>query len=362
MTSKELSNGILRTIFILVAIGLLLYFIVQIQAVLVYLIVSLLLTMLGNPIAKFLEIRLKFKPILAVITVLTFYILLISGFIWLFVPLISSQSEQLALLDSQAIEQNYQLIVNQIETYLSTHNIDTSEFFKRTSVAPYLSSIPDFVNGFIGTLGSFGVGIASVLFITFFFMKDKIIFYRNFLRIIPIKYEVEILNSLDRIQQMLARYFSGLLLQLFIVFMLYLIVLLIVGVENALIIALICGVLNIIPYIGPLFALILAAILTITSNINLDFSSEVLPKTIYVIIGFFIVQLIDNNFSQPYIFSKSTQSHPLEIFLVTLIAGILFGIVGMIVAVPFYTALKVILHEFFPNHKISKVLTKKMIE
>jgi predicted PurR-regulated permease PerM len=91
-----------------------------------------------------------------------------------------------------------------------------------------------------------------------------------------------------------------------------------------------------------------------------DFSNETLPNTFYVLIGMTVIQIIDNNISSPLIFSKSTNSHPLEIFLVILIAGILFGITGMIIAVPFYTSLKVIGKEFFPDNKIIKAFTKNL--
>ena len=73
-----------------------------------------------------------------------------------------------------------------------------------------------------------------------------------------------------------------------------------------------------------------------------------------------IGQLIDNFFSQPFIFSNSVKSHPLEIFLVIIIAGLLFGVVGMIVAVPGYTAIKVILKEFLAENQIVKRLTKNL--
>jgi predicted PurR-regulated permease PerM len=134
--------------------------------------------------------------------------------------------------------------------------------------------------------------------------------------------------------------------------------LLIFGIPNAIVIAFLCAVLNIIPYIGPLIASILAAILTMISNLGTDFQSEILPTTLYVLLGFWIVQIIDNNVSQPIIFSKSVNSHPLEIFLVILIAGFLFGILGMIMAVPLYTIIKVIGKEFFPENKIIQLLTK----
>ncbi len=97
-----------------------------------------------------------------------------------------------------------------------------------------------------------------------------------------------------------------------------------------------------------------------TSFIGSDFQSVILPKTIYVMLGFLFGQLVDNFFSQPVIFSKSVKSHPLEIFLMILIAGILFGIIGLMIAIPAYTALKVILKEFLSNNKIVDQLTKNL--
>jgi predicted PurR-regulated permease PerM len=96
------------------------------------------------------------------------------------------------------------------------------------------------------------------------------------------------------------------------------------------------------------------------SNLGGNFQNDILPTTLYVMIGFWIVQLIDNNISQPLIFSKSVNSHPLEIFLVTLISGFLFGITGMIIAIPFYTMLKVIAKEFFPENKIVQLIAKNI--
>ena len=165
---------------------------------------------------------------------------------------------------------------------------------------------------------------------------------------------------MHKINHLLSRYFIGLLLQLSIVFVLYIVVLLIFGIPNLIIIAFLCAVLNIVPYIGPLIASILAAVLTMLSNLGSDFQTVILPTTIYVLIGFWIVQVIDNNLSQPLIFSKSVSSHPLEIFLVILIAGFLSGILGMIIAVPLYTILKVIGKEFFPENTVIKLLTKNI--
>ena len=129
--------------------------------------------------------------------------------------------------------------------------------------------------------------------------------------------------------------------------------------KDAVVIAFLCAILNLIPYIGPLIGIVLMSFLTMTSYLGQDFSSVVIPKTLYVIVGYIIAQLIDNFVSQPYIFSSSLKSHPLEIFLIILTGGILFGISGMILAIPFYTVIKVFVKVFFSHNNIIKKLTKK---
>ncbi len=360
MTSKTIANGILRAIGFLVLIAIALYFLYLIQSVLIYLLVSLILTLIGNPILDFFKNKLKFKHTLATIATLLIFVLFIAGFILMVIPLISSQGQNLSLLKTAEIEKSIAELTVKVTTFLESHNIDSEQMLKESNLTSKINFnfIPNFLNAIIGTIGSFGMGLASVLFITFFFLKDRLMFIVSVKKLIPDSHEEQILNSLHKTNHLLSRYFLGLLLQLSIVFVLYVIVLLIFGIPNLLIIAFLCAVLNIVPYIGPLIASVLAAVLTMLSNIGSDFQTEILPTTIYVLIGFWLVQVIDNNFSQPIIFSKSVSSHPLEIFLVTLIAGFLSGILGMVVAVPLYTILKVIGKEFFPENTIIKLLTK----
>lgn len=362
MTSKIIANGILRAVAFLVLAAISLYFIYLIQSVLIYLVVALILTLIGNPILDFFKKRLKFKHTLATITTLSIFILFIAGFILMFIPLISSQGENLSLLKTSEIEKNINQLSDQAILFLEKHNIDSKEMLKEVNITSKINFnfIPNFLNSVLGLIGSFGMGLASVLFITFFFLKDRLLFIVGAKKLIPDTHEEQILNSVHKINHLLSRYFIGLLLQLFIVFILYVIVLSIFGIPNLLIIAFLCAVLNIVPYIGPLIASILAAVLTMLSNLGSDFQTIMLPTTIYVLIGFWIVQVIDNNVSQPLIFSKSVSSHPLEIFLVILIAGFLSGILGMIIAVPIYTILKVIGKEFFPENKVIQLFTKNI--
>ncbi|MEK8180687.1 AI-2E family transporter [Flavobacterium buctense] len=362
VTSKTIALGIVKGVGIIVLAALALYFLYQIQSVIIYLVVAFILTLIGNPILDFFKRKLKFNHIFATIATLIIFVLLIFGLISMFIPLVLAQGENLSLLNTTAIEKSSLELFNKIALYLDNHGIDSSRLFKEANISSRLSFsfIPDLFNSIIGTVSSFGIGLASVLFITFFFLKDRLVFIISAKDLIPESQEDKILHSLHKINHLLSRYFIGLLLQLLIVFILYLIVLLIFGVENALLIAFLCAVLNIVPYIGPLVASVVAAILTMLSNLGGDFQTEILPLTIYVMIGFWIVQLIDNNISSPMIFSKSVSSHPLEIFLVVLITGFLFGIVGMIIAIPFYTILKVFGKEFFPDNKIIKLLTKNI--
>ncbi len=362
ITSRIISNGLLRAMTTIVIVCLILYFLYQIQSVLIYILVSVILTLIGAPILHFLKRRLKFNHTFAAITTLLLYIFIFLGFIMMFIPLITAQGQNLSLLDTAKIEQSSLELVNQIKVFLDGHHIDSNQLLNEANITSKINfkSIPNFLNSILGTVGSFGMGLASVLFITFFFLKDKNTFIKGSKLLIPDGHEEKVLNSVKKINVLLSRYFIGLLLQLFVVFILYTIVLFIFGVPNVLVIAFLCAVLNIIPYIGPLIASVLAAILTMLSNISGDFQSEVLPTTIYVLIGFWVVQVIDNNLSQPIIFSKSVSSHPLEIFLVILIAGFMSGIVGMIVAVPLYTIIKVICKEFFPENKLIQLITKNI--
>lgn len=361
-SSKTIAYGIVKAVGILLLFALLLLFFYKIQTVILYLVISLIFSLIANPIVEFLKRKLKFKNTLAVITTLVLFLLLIIGVISMFVPLIISQSSNLSLLNTHQIEKNVLDIATQFSQFLKKHNIESENIINPNQ---WLSKMnfavfTNFFNSLLTTISNIGMGLASVFFITFFFLKDKLLFLSSAKAILPDAHEDQILNSVTKINLLLSRYFIGLIIQLALIFILYLIVLVLFGVQNALIIALICGILNIIPYIGPIIASVLAAVLTMMGTINGDFQTVTLPTTIYVLIGFFVVQLIDNNINQPIIFSNSVKSHPLEIFLTILIGGFIFGIVGMIVAVPFYTILKVIGKEFLPENKIIKLFTKNI--
>ena len=360
MNSKIISNGILRALAILVGIFLLGYFLYAIQSVIVYIIIAGILSLIARPIILFLRRKLKFPNTLAVVFTMVLMLSMLTGIILLFIPLVVEQGKSLSLLEVDKLQSNVQTIFNQITAYFSAKGIDVLGELKNVDFLSQFKEIPNLLNTVLGALGSLSVGLFSVLFISFFFMKDSQLLKKGVMTFIPNGTEGRFSKSLETINDLLSRYFIGLIFQITILFVLYTIILLVFGINNAIVIAFLCALLNLIPYVGPMIGAVIMFILSMTSNIGQDFQSVILPTTIYVMIGYLIAQLVDNFASQPIIFSKTTKSHPLEIFLVIIIGGLLFGVVGMITAVPLYTALKVILKEFLSENKIVKSITKNI--
>jgi len=306
--------------------------------------------------------RLRFKSGLATTTTLLVLLALFSGLISLFVPLLVQQSDNLSLLDVGALEQDLDSLLIQLSNYFK---IDNALWQQQLSANNLLQNVnfellPQLLNQVLDLLGGFTLGLFSVVFILFFFLKDSNLMERMILTLSSSKNEARVAKSMEKIKNLLSRYFIGIILQISILLIIYTTVLFSFGVENAFVIAFLCALLNIIPYLGPIIGGILMLLLTMSSFLGADFSSVILPKTIYVMIGFVVGQLVDNFFSQPFIFSKSVKSHPLEIFIVILAAGSLVGPVGMIVAIPVYTAIKVILKEFLSENRIVKSLTQNL--
>ena len=362
MNSKEISNGILRAIATLVGIALVIFFLYKIQSVLVYLIIAAVNSLIGLPIVNFLKKKLKFNNTVAVIVTIILLIGILFSLISLFIPLVVEQGHNLSLLNIEELHSTINNLNHKIVTYFSNKSIELQEPITSTNLLSGfdISIIPNFLNSMLSSFGSFSIALFSIIFISFFLLKDSKLLEQGVLTLVPTKNEEGSKRSMRKIKDLLSRYFVGLIFQILILFIIYTIVLLSFGVDNAIVIAFLGALLNLIPYVGPMISAILMVFLTMTSFIGSDFHSVILPKAIYVFIGFLFGQLIDNFFSQPIIFSKSVKSHPLEIFLVISIAGVLFGIVGLIVAIPFYTSIKVILKEFLSENKIVKQLTKNL--
>ena len=362
MEAKNISQGIINAILKLGLISLGIFLLMELKVLLIYLVVAAIISLIGRPIVLFLKNKLNFNNLLAASFSLLVLVGVLFGIISLFIPLVIQQGENLSLLNVDELEYKLEKLMNEISLFfnLDPTNIAQYSSLKNIINTDNLGAIPEFLNHLLSILGSFTIGLFSVTFISFFLLKDSHILENAILVFVNDKSEGRLKKSFEKIKNLLSRYFLGLLLQISILLVMYSIILLIFGVKNAIVIAFLCALLNLIPYIGPLIGAVLMMFLTMTSNVEADFSAVILPKTIYVMIGFFIGQLIDNFFSQPFIFSNSVKSHPLEIFIVILAGGTLMGTTGMIVAIPLYTALKVIFKTFVSENKIVKSLTQDL--
>lgn len=362
LQSGEITKGILKAVAVVFGFFILGWFLYKIQNVLLYLAISGIITLIGRPLVYFLRKKLKFGNLMAVLVTMLLMLGIFIGLLFLFIPLIKQQSQNLSLLNIESLSATIENLYLETLSYISGSNFDVESKINQTDFfdAFDFSFIPDFINSFLSALGSFSIGLFSVIFISFFLLKDSKLLENGILTFIPDEKEARFEKSLEKIKNLLSRYFIGLVFQILVLFIIYSFVLLLFGIDNAIVIAFLCALLNVIPYLGPIIGAFVMLFLTMSSNLGQDFSTVILPTTIYVMIGFIIGQIIDNFLSQPLIFSNSVRSHPLEIFLIIIIGGLLFGVFGMIAAVPVYTVIKVIAKEFLADNKLVKRLTQDL--
>ncbi|MGB0373323.1 MAG: AI-2E family transporter [Flavobacteriaceae bacterium] len=359
MKPKELTRAIVQAFIIIVLLIGLYQVVLSIQSVLSYILIAAVVSLVGRPIAQLLK-RIKFGNTLSSVTTIAILMTTFFGIVSLLLPVIFEQAKNLSLLNVNAFEATATKLMNELSIYLLDYGVDLQSWVDRSLAEVDYSFLPNAINTVLNGLSGFTIGVFSVIFISFFFLRDSGLLERMVMVFVADKNIKRVEKSIFSIKNLLSRYFIGLLVQITVLFIVYTLVLLIFGIPNAVTIALVCALLNIIPFLGPIIGTVLIVFLTMTSNLDASFASVTLPKTIYVLIGFTIGQLIDNFLTQPYVFSTSVKSHPLEIFIIILVGGLLFGPLGMIIAVPLYTALKVIFKEFYAHNKIVKALTKNI--
>ncbi|WP_255592602.1 AI-2E family transporter [Marixanthomonas sp. SCSIO 43207] len=360
--AKSISVGILRALAVIAGILILLWFFFQIQALILYVGIAAVISLISRPVLLFFRNYLKMGNGVASVLTLLLVILTVSVLLRVFTPIIIEQSKRISNIDFDLVKSDLNELSIQAADYLGVQQIDIVEGIKRTEYVQNfnLEIIPSFIDIFFGNIGNFLVGLFAVLFISFFLLRDEKLI-PNMVTVFADKgREKRFLRVLNKIKELLSRYFLGLLLQVMILTLFYSVLLLFLDVNNAVAIALICAFLNIVPYLGPIIAGVLMMLVVLSNNLGADFSSELLPLLLYTLGGYSIAQLFDNLITQPVIFGKSVRSHPLEIFIVILIGGYLFGVAGMILAVPTYTAIKVVSKEFLSEYKIVKHLTKNL--
>lgn len=219
------------------------------------------------------------------------------------------------------------------------------------------SQIPKLLASLVGFFGNLMVTLLSVFFIAFFFLKEKGLFANMMSLLVPQKDDSKVQHAIEESSKLLVRYFVGLVVQVLILTFSATLILKVLGFKSALLMAICFAILNLIPYLGPILGNLVGVLIVISSNLEVDFYSMMMPKIITAVIVFGVLQLLDNFLLQPNIFSKSVKAHPLEIFLIVLIGAKLGGILGMVLAIPSYTVIRVLLKVFFSEFEVVKRLT-----
>ncbi len=348
--SKNLKTIILYG-FIMLAVVVVIW---QASNILFYLLISSGIGVVGNKIAGKIEgIKIKKKSLprwfIAISIIGLLYTILI-GIASLLIPMISNEIELLSDIDYQLVLDNLQEPLSNLENSIRKFT-GKDDFSINAYSSDKLSSVFDattvsyWINSIASLTGNFLIAIFSISFMSFFFIKDGVVIYNTLLSYLSEKSKNSVKIIIHNSMNQLSRYFIGVVIETFFVFLLTATGLWFIGVEEFIIIALFAGFLNIIPYVGPIISMILAAVIIISTGYTLPFYTELLPllyKSISILI---VVQLIDAFFLQPYIYSSSVNAHPLEIFLIILLAGNIAGITAMIFAIPAYTVLRIIVKE-----------------
>ena len=341
------------------------------RSVLVYIIIAAVVSLLGRPIMKGLKrIRIKGKSapdwlsaIVSLLLILVIFLGIVTQIIPVFSSIITNVSGNLQSTSFKASE--ITVWFDKVNVWLIDRLPALGRDFKiQDAVLEWIknafdiSSVTSVVGSVASALGSFGIGLFSVMFIGFFFVKDETLFRRIVGSLVPDKAEKTAIGAIGDIEHLLTRYFVGLMVEVLGVALLNFLGLWLIariGFYPAVGIAFMTGLLNVIPYVGPWIGGAIGTILGIVLKYSSAAAIGVYPDFMMVIITllavFICTQLVDNFLFQPLIYSTSIKSSPLEIFIVLLMAGHLGGIIGMLVAIPAYTVLRVIAARFFSELK-----------
>ncbi len=370
---KENIKYAIGVLAILVGIYLLWYF----KTIVFFVFVAAILSLVTRPLFDFFNGKVRGKKTRkvslsrgwsALATVLLMWVIIL-GFFSYVVPFIVDEVQFLSQVDFYLILERLENITNPLITPFEDSVLGNFGFpMLKEQLNDFLVSVFDFgqVQGIISSIadfvGSTFIALFSISFMTFFFLKDEWLLLEGIKMFVPEIYYVGVDHMLWSINRLLRRYFIGILLQISLISMLVIVGFLIIGLEfrHALIIGLFSGFINIIPYLGPLIGTAFGLLVSMVVYLQMAEPPSMLIFLGSILIIYGIVQLTDNVVFQPVIFSTSVKAHPLEIFLIIIMAGYMAGMIGMFLAIPVYTIIRVVAKEFFSKYNLVRKLTGKL--
>jgi predicted PurR-regulated permease PerM len=356
-----------------ISFGIGLFLLWYFRAIVFFVLISAILSLIARPIFNFFRTRhfKRFslsKAFSALATVLFIWAIIL-GFLSFVVPFIIEEFQFLSTVDFNAIIERFSKLARNILSPFENSYIGSLGFPNaKTQLNDFLVSIFDLskiqsaLSSFIEFVGNTFIALFSVSFITFFLLKDEWLLLESIKMVVPEIYYVGVDHMLWSINRLLRRYFIGIIIQITLISIVVISGMMIIGLEfkHALIIGLFSGFINIIPYLGPLIGAAFGLMVSMVVYLQMTSPPPVLLYFGAVILLYVIVQLLDNILFQPLIFSSSVKAHPLEIFLVIIMAGYTAGMAGMFLAIPVYTIIRVVAKEFFSKYNLVRKLTGKL--
>ncbi len=330
------------------------------------------LSVIGHPIVKWLDRirigRLKIPHSLNALLALLLMVGTLVTLIVLVVPIIVDQAQTISRIDVDEVALTYDEPLSKLENNLVKYGLLNEGETINQTVSEQVVQIMNYIDvsiilqNVLEITGLLFIGVFAILFMTFFFLKEDRLFFNGIMLFVPGRFKNEAINILSQSKKLLTRYFLGLGIELFSMITLITTGGLILGIENAFLVGFMGGMMNIIPYLGPIIGTTLGALLVATTHLGADLYTELLPMVLGIVGVFIISNLIDNLILIPVIYANSVLAHPLEIFIVILMAGSLAGIPGMIFAIPGYTVLRIVLREFLIRYEFVQRITRRMTE
>ena len=339
------------------------------RSVLAYILIAVVVSLVAKPLMKVLQkLRIKGRKapdwLLAAMSIVVVLGAIIT-FLTSVIPIVSGIVKDISMVNIETAARGIAVPLSELNGFLSHMFPQLGEDFRiEVVILNELQKILD-VSMFSTVLGSaasfitdLGIGLFSVVFIGFFFIKDDGLFTEIVCALVPDKHEETTEKAIADIGYLLSRYFIGVMLEIVGVALINFLGLMFIarlGFNAAIGIAVLTGILNVIPYVGPFMGIVLGTTLgillkyTSLTPIGLDVNFWIFAVILIAIFCF--TQLVDNFLYQPVIYSTSIKSKPLEIFIVLLIVGHVGGAFAMIIAIPCYTVVRVIAFRFFGHIK-----------
>lgn len=303
------------------------------QDIIVPILMSLLFAILLRPIAHFLKSKWCFPHILAVTCTVVLFVLMVIGILFF----ISWQISDIAN-DWDAIQTNLSIHFDTIQKFVSS-NFNLNNVEQKVLIDNASKNVLESGKNIIGTslvsVSDVILNLTLIPIYIFLFLLYRTLFITFLSKLFQPEYHEKLKDILYHIKVSVQSYIVGLLIEMVIVSTLTSVGFMIIGVKYAIVLGLITGLLNLIPYIGILFAGILSIIATLTASPDITL-------IIGVLIIVIVVQLIDNNLIVPMIVGSKVQINAFVSIVGIIVGGVIAGFSGMFLAIPIIAILKVI--------------------